>query len=841
MKKRTLVILLIIPFIISLLTFVSVQILDNQVAVDINGIKINYTGNVGFQVSDIKTYSLEATKIINDPNQIIANGNNLYWRVENVDSTDEIVHATLVNTGDGLASLTALEEGKVKVICSNERNTVENSFNATIYRDGALVINPEIEQSGSKIDSTIYYGDSDLSYSDVRKGSASEVNATFKLTTIAYGENTTVENQATLLDCSENITYKDGVVTINKDYINDDKQVESYVTLESTVENSTYSETFTFTVIDGVNIHSYNDLLMATNYSTSPSNIVMQTNLEPLSALYQQDEKGNYIETKLESAKNNSSLFGNYDFTNQTFNFKNEYYTFDTTYDSSYIDLYNNSVSKDKQVSKQVIAGIHITKDVYGNGFTINMNDLCFPTHGSINDDGKLEPDPELDYFHGPLPFVGVGDLSSYPLIVALGQDNSGFYIDSDNVTINDLKLSNVNEDDNVYNYTYTGSVIDIKANNVTIKNSIIQNGKVCVRAFDSDNLLIDNCILKNSGEFSLMVGSDKRNSYDTSKVVNETFDGKQVNKSFSDFFDKLEGEEGGDNSADSRYNALITATLSGSEALNSYDYASDLRKIQNYLDNTNGFYNSDNSVNYAANIVVNNTLFGRSGIFSIASESSFNGGFLYGKIPSQLCSLLSMLTKVLPSKNGGTSYPVHVTLSGDTRFYDWKSIDSIDVSALIQQNISKLMSSESLKNLLNGKTFTIDDIFPMKRALLEQASKQGLCYTYKDTKYLNTAIAYYGGGLNVSKIDNSALEESSYNTYSSEIEVDMTEQIIKSANSTGKLTAALVDAVVVTIGAHPFRFITNGASESTSPILFDTEKGESKSPDLTILQANAK
>ena len=82
MKKRTLAILLIIPFIISLLTFVSIKILDNQVAVDILGIEWDYQDNEGFQI-DNKAYELKAKAIV-DPNLILANGNNLIWYTKKV-------------------------------------------------------------------------------------------------------------------------------------------------------------------------------------------------------------------------------------------------------------------------------------------------------------------------------------------------------------------------------------------------------------------------------------------------------------------------------------------------------------------------------------------------------------------------------------------------------------------------------------------------------------------------------------------------------------------------------------------------------------------------------------
>ena len=173
----------------------------------------------------------------------------------------------------------------------------------------------------------------------------------------------------------------------------------------------------------------------------------------------------------------NTSLFGHYDFVKQEYSFSDEVYRFDTTYDSTYIDGYNASIEDGKKLSKQVLSGIHLKGDLYGNGFSINMDGLCYPYHGKIDSiSGKLKPG-DGDLFKGPLPFVSIGDPSGVPLITALGQDNSGIYVSDDGITINDVRLSNVNEVDNTYNLSYTGTVLDIKAKDVTVKNSILSNG----------------------------------------------------------------------------------------------------------------------------------------------------------------------------------------------------------------------------------------------------------------------------------------------------------------------------------------------------------------------------
>ena len=811
MKKNTLVILLIIPFIISLLTFVSVVILNNAVAVDIDGIRWSYASNEGYQIDENNGYELEAEPIINDTSKIIAKGNNLVWSTEDIIDS-ELVIARVENTESGKCKLYALNEGEINIVCSNERGSVSRHFKATVFKDGAMVINPVRKESGQNIDKTKYYATSDIQYSSVKKDGYTKKNATFKIESTSFSENGATHNNS-LLECSSNVTYKEGVVTILG-------PGESYVTLEDKDYN--YRATYSFVAIDGINIYNYNDLVMATNLSSEANSIVMQTNLQSLSTIYKKDETtGKYLNDKKVLANENTSLFGNFDFGSQTFSFKDEYYSFETTYESSFIDYYNES--KGTNISKEVKTGIRLRGDLYGNGYSLNLDSLCYPRNGKIDDfDGKLTPDKEKDYFHGPLPFVSIGDLETMPLIVALGQDNSAIYVDSDGVTINDIRLSNVDAVDNVYNLSYVGTGIDVNGKNVTIKNSTVTESKVGIRAFDADNLLINNCIISKSGEFNVMVGSNKKNSYDTTKRVVETINNNAVDKSFIEFFDDVTS---GVNTADSVLTAFLQATMDGT--LSQKDYKADLDMIQKYLDNTSGLLNTDGSVKtYASEITINNTLFGRSGVFSIASESIFNGPFLYGGIPSMISQLIGQfLNSPLPIKMGGTSLPVHITLSGDTRFYDWKTIDSIDVSSLIEENISFMLQQLGM----GDKNITVDQIFPLKGALTKIAREKKLIYSKDSKNYLNTAVAYYGGGLNISTTDINL--GNTYNSFSDELEVSLTDEVIQSSDA--GMSALLVDCVVVTIGNHPFRFVTNGSAESTSPILFD------KVPETKTLKAN--
>lgn len=790
MKKRTLTILLIIPFLISLLTFVSIKILDNQVAVDILDIAWNYQENEGFQI-DEHGYELKATPII-DGNLILANGNDLVWSTKKLKESDG--EYAKVAKEDGKFYLYALEPGEVEVICSNQRGSKSKHFIATIFEDGAMVINPKRKGSGSSLSATKYYGLYDYE-------GGSKTKASFSLVSTSYLSGSRTSEKNVLVSCSDNLSYQDGKVSILS-------PGESYLTLEE--PDYHYRSTYSFRVVDGVNVYSYSDLLLGTNRSESGENIVLQVNLESLKNTYAYDEEAKrYTSEKLSSSKDNTELFGNFDFASQRFSFDEEYYAFQTTYDSSYIDQYNEETQS--EVSKDIIAGIHLRKNLYGNGFAINMNGLCYPNHGEIDKyTGKRVPKKKseakkgeaYDYFYGPLPFVAIGDMVSYPLVTALGQDNCGIYIDDDGVLLDDVKISNVDEVDNLYNLSYTGSVVDVKGKNVTIRNSILANGKVCLRAYDSDDLLIDNCILKNSGEFTLLLGSDEKDSYDRTRRIKDY----GIDKSYSEFFDDL--DESKLDTANGVLNAFLDATMKGK--LKEGDYQSKLELIQKYLD-------TDRSEEgYAANITVSNTFFGRSGVFSIAFESLFNGPLLYGGIPTMLTKLLdSYLNSPLPDKLGGTSKPVHLTLKGDTRFYDWKDIDTIDVSALIEENISRVLNQMGY----GDKNVTIDDIFPMKSVLKRELADKGLVYVKGGKSYVNTSIAYYGGGMNHSSLDIES--ETAYNTYSDQTSVSLLEETIRS-NVGGGYSSLLVDCVIVTIGTHPFRFITNGSEEKENPRLLD-------------------
>ena len=173
----------------------------------------------------------------------------------------------------------------------------------------------------------------------------------------------------------------------------------------------------------------------------------------------------------------------------------------------------------------------------------------------------------------------------------------------------------------------------------------------------------------------------------------------------------------------------------------------------------------------------------------------------------------------------GGTSYPIKLNITGNSLFYDWKDIDDIMTSALIYEQLSLLLASL-------GKDFegmSIDDFFKVKDVLKKSAESNGYLYKINDKNYLNTAVVFYGGGLNSSDVE---IESSDSNMIFSKKEtLDMLMSYF-SGGYTNSIAAALARAVLCVTGSHPFYFYSNGKlnlNEGEKPYLFD----QSPSDDL--------
>ena len=129
----------------------------------------------------------------------------------------------------------------------------------------------------------------------------------------------------------------------------------------------------------------------------------------------------------------------------------------------------------------------------------------------------------------------------------------------------------------------------------------------------------------------------------------------------------------------------------------------------------------------------------------------------------------------------------------------------------------------------------TIDNIFPIKTYLISKASGAGNIYTSEEKRYINIPIAYYGGGLNLSKVNIDSLEGKE--NYGNKLEIDMMENYLSLGSGGDSALAGLknmmLKAVVVVTGYEPFNFVCvkgNGYLYGETPKvsdLIENVKGE--------------
>ena len=121
MKKKNLIILLLIPFVISLLSIVTINVTFSKFNSDISSIEWDYQDTESFKITSSK-YLLSARGVTTSSNPL-APGNNLVWKVENKDKDIDYPLAEIV-VENGLYYLVPKHEGFVIITCSNEKGNV---------------------------------------------------------------------------------------------------------------------------------------------------------------------------------------------------------------------------------------------------------------------------------------------------------------------------------------------------------------------------------------------------------------------------------------------------------------------------------------------------------------------------------------------------------------------------------------------------------------------------------------------------------------------------------------------------------------------------------------------
>ncbi len=728
MKKKNLLILLLIPFLVSTMTIVTVNVTYNTVDADISFIEWSFDDIEARKVSD-NLYPLSA-KGVNQRHTDVGKGNELTWSVKNSDEATT-AHAEITQQ-NGSFYLKALSDGEAVVTCSNVKGNVSRSFKLIVYTNGAVIIDASNPFSNyGKIDQTRYFGQYDLT------SSTEKTQATFGVTVKLIPES--LKDANPVISFSENLFVDlsfDGGKAENGGYtskgtVSIKSEGDSFISVKTDIDGDGINGgEFSFSVVkDGVNVYTYDDLLYCTNRSENGEIVVLQKSFESYNSYRQ-------------STDSSSECFGYLD-SNGKFKFSVDdgtLYKFNTKYNHEYLDQWNKQ-NPDKRVEPVVYAALRVQKDFYGNGYGLNFHNLTYPTKTTEQGGTVIPTLGENDIFRGPLPFYTVGNPSSsgadgMNIVTAYGQDNIGFYVDGDGITVNDVKVQNC-DDVTVFSFLETvGTVVEVDGDNVTLKNMRMSNGKHVLRSFSSQNLVVSNSMLSNAMNFLFITGANeyvKVNDYKDNTFTTPT---QTITQSLNKF---LTAESIANSILNDYLNGKVEETAKDGKTY-SFKTKAQMKKILEELQNAL----SVNLSEYKGSTELKDCLFYRSGIASVAFESLFNGPFLYSSaLPTSISTFLNLFNGgFMPQNVSGTSYPVTVNVNGNTKFYDYKAYNNLDVSGLISENISTM--AQRL-----GKTYTIDNIFPIKSLL----SGDAVYYENENVKYVNIPFVYYGGGKNYSRL----------------------------------------------------------------------------------------
>ncbi len=799
MKKKNLIILLLFPFLIATFCIVTINTTYNKIDVDISYIEWAYNDMEAFQISDVG-YLLEAQGV-NQRYYKVSGDGALVWFVENKDTSAEPC-AEIIEKG-GKYYLRALSEGEVIITCSNKKGNVYRQMTGVIYKDAAILLYPKISSSQNNIDSTVYYGEFDH-----RIGNAASIEMNVLVVPTSAAEQTQIS-------CTDNISFDSASNVIR---FNGTGKATLTVSVASGVAAP---RSYSFQIVkDGVNVYNYDDLLYCTNRSEHGEIAVLRKSFESLYNAYILDESGKPVSSgdSYRTRYNNVECFGNYDKKTGKFSFADEIYSFTTTYNKRFIEQWNDFVKTDSRysaLSDQVRVGLRVQKDFYGNGYTINLHNLTYPYSNvlMVNDTGEVVRIPQMtsdNLFRGPLVLYSLGDPNNMPLVSLYGQDNVGMYVDGDGIVVNDVNLKNCEFGDRLENLATVGTVMEVSGNNVTVKNSRLSSGKSVMRSFSSSNLTVSNCLLSHGQNFLFVTGANEYVPVDEDVVA-----------SFWMLDGKVRTEAVG---------AFIKAGGDGDEVINDFlmEYCeSDAEKqtMRKALRSIQAAINNAQSVKgqYKGSTNIVDCFFYQSGVASIGMESLFNSTFLETASPSTVSSLLSQYSIVPYTAKGvsGTSYPVKVNISGDTRFFDYKLTDSIEVGSMLEENLSAIAKEA---NLYDGE-IDVDMVFPLRSLMIQNATHQGSVYTDSETgkKYVNIPVAFYGGGLNLSEVTFKGYEHMT--DLSAPIEVDLLDTYLNLKGTGGELSLESAKGIIfktvsTVTGFEPFsfRFVRGGCFWGETP-----------------------
>ena len=374
-----------------------------------------------------------------------------------------------------------------------------------------------------------------------------------------------------------------------------------------------------------------------------------------------------------------------------------------TTYD----DTYYSNVGRKNEAKVKIL--ISFKNDIYGNGHVINADKVTYQLIEDQNGNKTQSPDA---LFKGPLNFVMATHMNNetglLSTISVKAQDNICFAL-YDGVNVNNVELRgcdlrpDVNGKYDLVDLTYIGTTVEVLGDDVTIEYSRLTNGRTVLRAFgdatDSTkkiNVSITNSVLSGAREFIMRIGS---NRFEDAKK--------------GDISPHLDGDDATKKSYNTKkiYNSL------SDEEKESYD---------------NSFINTF--------VTVKNSIFKDTGLFAVGMDSHFAGAALAdgSKVSEQFKQLEGLLDGWLNLAK--TSYGAKLTFEGEVELYNWKRLDDVDSSSLIE---------------ITGNYAIFNDMSFDVKSLIENISKKAeysnIVTSYNGHKMVHAGIAFFGGGKNYS------------------------------------------------------------------------------------------
>ena len=361
-----------------------------------------------------------------------------------------------------------------------------------------------------------------------------------------------------------------------------------------------------------------------------------------------------------------------------------------TTYDDTFY------ANLGKQADAKIKTLIQFKNDVYGNGHIINAHNA---TLGLLDSTGGLTNE---SIFRGPLNFVALTS-SGVSAVSVKGQDNVCFAVFA-GVTVNNVELrgadfSTTGDNVDLTELDYAGTVVEVFGDDVTIEYSRINNGRTVLRAFGDVNdatkvinLNVTNCVLSGAREFIVRIGSNC-------------------------FVDGTTGN--------------VSPYINGSR-----DLISDKKNYSSKTASEKSAYDSEYIKTF---VTLKNSVLKDAGIFAIGIDSHFAGtalhdGTQYGNVLGEAKELWKNLAK--------TSYGAKITLEGEVKLYNWKPLDQIDSSTLIE-----ITEPDGLQD--GWATKLQFDVCEMVGLAAQKPGFETIVAKYQGTDYVHAGIAYFGGGKN--------------------------------------------------------------------------------------------